>query len=482
MKTRIRLAGILASLLLTGAAHAVGFGISHTSAAGMGLAYTALATGTDASWWNPANLAALQQNPSVQIGIFAAGFHTGNDGVSYGDYVDWVDDEFISREELQEALGLFPGGSLSLHSNTEFSTMPLSLSIGRFAFNYGFVVMAEAGIPRGIVDMISDDRTHEERYLEATSTGITRQLEGMAADIWGVGIMGFSYAQLFDIPQMDRFAAGITASVFMATPRLLITQSAGELVVRGDTWETDTALLQMELGGATIEKTTDPYTGDSDYSFNTDGIAAWGLGLTIGAAGTWQEVWDFSAAFHNIPVRPITWSGSERRTYELHTEDRIVTAKSLFEDKPDGVETLDYLDSLFSADGQSVETYEKLGSITRAMPPFIRMGLARRFFQNKLTWAFDVEQGFSETVISSTTPRIATGLEYKPIGEWIPLRAGMSIGGATGHFASLGFGFHLKAFHWDFAFVNEGAFTPFEVPFMSRARGIGFSTQMSLVF
>ncbi len=478
MTTRIRIAGALASLLLAGAAHAVGLGFSHTRAAGMGMAYTALANGTHASWWNPANLAALP-GPRVEVGLFGFGIHTGNDGVTCGDFIDWTEDELLSREELQDALGMFPGGSLSLRNNTEVSDMLLGISVGRFAFNYGFEIMAEVGVPRGVVDMISDDRTHRERYAEARGEGITRQLSGMKADIWGVGIMGFSYAQLFDIPQMDRFAAGVTANVYLASPRLKITRSEGELIVREDTWETETALLQMELGGATIEKTTDAF-GDSDYSFETDGIAAWGLGLTIGAAGTWQEVWDVSAAIHNIPVRPITWSSSERRTYELHTDGRTINAETMFEDKPEGMETLDYLDSLFARQGESVETREVLGSLKRVMPPLVRVGMARRFFENKLTWAVDIEQGFVETAISSTTPRIASGVEYKPIGEWIPLRAGMSIGGRTGHFASLGFGFHLKALHWDFAFVNEGAFTPFEVPFMGRARGVGFSTQMKI--
>jgi len=480
MTRRIRIACALASLLLAGTAHAAGYGFSNTRAAGMGMAYTALASGTHAAAWNPANLAAVP-GPKVEIDLVSVGFHTGNDGVDYGDFIDWVDDEFISREELQEALGMFPGGSLSLHNNTEVGILPLSLSIGRFAFNTSFVLLTEIGVPRGIVDMLSDDRTHRERYLEARGEGITRQLEGMKADMWGVGVMNFSYAQLFDIPQMDRFAAGISANVYLATPRFKITRSEGELVVRGDTWETETALLQMELGGATIDR-FEEQPGEKTTEFNTDGVAAWGLGLTLGAAGTWREVWDVSAAIHNIPVRPITWSNSERRTFELNTDGRKINAKSLFDDKPEGVETLDYLDTLFAKEGETAETYEKLGSLTRAMPPFIRVGMAREFYKDKITWAVDIEQGFSETAITSTTPRIATGIEYRPIGEWIPLRAGMSIGGRTGHFASLGFGFHLKAFHWDFAFVNEGAFTPFEVPFMSRARGVGFSTQMKLAF
>ena len=485
-----RILAALASLLLVlpaGGAYASGIGVSHSRAAGMGMAYTALANGIHAPAWNPANLAG-KGAPRLDIGLVGVGTQIGNDGVSYGDFVDWMADEVLTTAEIQEAVDMFPGGSLSIHTNTEITSTPLSLVVGRFAFNYGFTFISEVGLPRGVVDAISDSRTHAEQYQAATGTGLVRDMSGLKGDIWLFGTAGFSYAQLIDVPALDRFAIGGTFNVYLASPRFRVVESMGDIIIRGNTIESTTARAVVELAGGTIDRVEEIEwqngIADTSMTFKEDigQIAAWGLGLTLGAAGTWNEMWDFSVAIHNIPLRPITWSEGERRTFSLNTSNRLINARSLFDDKPDDMETVDYLDTLFAAPGSNVEEYEQLDEVKAYVPVILRAGVARTFFDNKLTWVFDWEQGFTNTAISSTTPRISTGAEYRPIGKWIPIRAGMSIGGRTGHFASLGIGFNLGPFSWDIAMINEGAFTPFEVPFASRAKGIGFSTQMRLTF
>ena len=486
--TRIRILAALASLLLASGASALSNGMSQARAAGMGMAYTALARGINAPAWNPANLA-RDDAPSLDIGLFGVAIQPGNDGVSYGDFVDWTADEVLTTAELQEALDMFPGDALSIHANAEAAGLPFSIVVGKFAFTYRVVFMADVGVPRGLADMLSDSRSHSEQYQLATSaTGLVRDMSGLTADAWALGTAGFSYARLIDVPALDRFAVGATLNIYFASPRFRVLEAEGDLIVRGNTFESENMRFKTQIAGGVFNRVEEiewvdgapDTTTKFESDFNT--AAAWGLGLTLGANGTWNGVWDFGLAVHNIPLRPITWTTGETRTYEIHTSGRTITAKTLFTDKPDELDTVDYLDTLFAAPGGSTEQYERHSSVTGYAPIYIRAGVARDFVGDMITWAFDWEQGFTKSAVSSTTPRIATGAEFRPLGRVFPLRAGMSIGGRTGHYATLGFGLNLGPFAWDVAMVNEGAFTPFEVPFASRSRGVGFSTQMRLIF
>ena len=483
-------------------AHAVGMGYSQAEATGMAGAYSAFADGIHAPYWNPANLAA-RSGPNVEIGLFNLGVLVGNDGIGWSDYIGWVDDGVLTTSEVQSALDQFPGSSLSIHESLEFGA-PFSMAIGRWAFSWSFVQMVEIGLARGFVDMITDDPLADvdvndvaardqailDRYNDAEAGNIVRDLSGMKADVWAMSTLGISHGRLIDVPMFERFAVGGSFNVYLAGPRMRIVRSEGEAVVRGNTWDAD-ALVQMELSGAEITTTEDSvwqsdYFGggghweqNSEREFSVDQPVAWGLGVNIGAAGTWQDEIDFSVAIMNLPIRMITWTTGERRTFHIQN-DTDVNAKSMFDDKPDGQDMLDYLDTLWAPSGAGVASHERLSSTTAAPPTYVRAGAAKDFFGPLLTWTVDIEQAFAETAITSTTPRLSTGAEVRPLGKWVPIRAGMSVGGRTGHFASLGFGIHIPGFQFDTAFVKEGAFTPFEVPFSGASTGVGFAAEMKI--
>lgn len=490
--TGIISAAIAVALLFSGStAHAVGIGFGQARATGMAGAYTALATGTHAPNWNPANLA-TRQGPSFELGILNMGVLVGNDGLKWGDFVDWTSDEVLTTEEIQSALNQFPGSSVSIHQSFEFG-MPVSMAIGRYALTWNALMMTEIGLSRGVVDMISDDPSPDHDYgtpegqqaiidhfNESQAGNVVRDLSGMKSDAWMLSTVGISHARRINVPQFDLFAVGGTLNFYAASPRFRIVESSGQAVSRGFTWDTD-ARLVMELGGASIERTTDAF-GDKSTDFEADGFPAWGLGFNVGVAGTWEEDLDFSAALHNIPLRKITWNTAERRTFHIRN-DEVFNAKT-FTDAPDGMSTIDYLDSLLAPAGESVHTREKLGSISAAAPSYLRAGIAKQFYAQRITWTLDVEQGFNTTAVTSTTPRVSSGIEYRPFGRIWPLRAGMSVGGRPGHFATLGTGLHLGFLRFDVGLVKQGAYTPFEVPFpfAGASKGVGFAMDLRLSF
>jgi len=474
-------------LFVGGTASAVGMGYGQAAATGMAGAYTASATGIHAAYWNPANLAAFRfRSPGVEVGIINTGFKIGNDGIAWGDFVDWTADEVLTTEEIQKALGQLSGSSVAVHQSAEIG-MPFSVAVGQYSVSFGIVQMVDLGISRGFLDMIADDPSPDftdeqailDRYNESKAGNVIRDLSGMKADFWALATFGVSHARLIDVDPFDRFAVGGTINYYAASPRMRIVKSSGQAVVYPNGWDTD-AQLVMELAGASLKRTTDEW-GDKETDFEAEGFAAWGLGFNVGVAGTWNKDLDFSVALHNIPLRKITWKTAERRTYTIQNDEPI-NAKAMFDDKPDGMDTIDYLDSLFAPTGGKVSQYEQLSSISAAAPAYLRAGVQKDFFARMLTLGVDIEQGFNETAITSTTPRLATGVEVRPLGGWLPLRAGMSIGGKTGHFASLGFGLHAGFFEVDMGFVKEGAFTPFEVPFSGSSTGLGMAMEMKLSF
>jgi len=475
---------VAAAMLLlaaAGPASAIGMGFGEARATAMGGAYTALATGVHAPWWNPANLAA-RRGPTFEIDLTNVGVLVGNDGISYGDFLKWVDDGVVTSTEIHEALDGLPGNTVNLRNNVEAGA--LSIVAGRFALTVGAITLVDAALPRGIFDALSDDRDPLVAYEEARTTGIPRDLSGARADVWGVGTVGVSYARLIDLAAFDRFAAGMTLEGFASGPRARVVESTGQVLVRPSTWQAD-ARLVTELNGMRIKRTKTVDNAGKETTkteVEVDKTVPWGLGMNLGVAGLWRKKTYFSVALHNIPLRKITWKSGERRTYTINNGSRIVNAQTLANDKPEGMSTQDYLDSLFAPAGGKVEQVEKLGSASAAVPSYLRAGLARDFFGDRITLTADVEQGLSNTAITSTTPRVATGVELRPLGNWVPLRAGMSIGGQQGHFATLGFGLHLLALHFDFALVSQGSFTPFEVPFAKSATGLGVAMETKLSF
>ncbi|GEM_PF-1511630 len=447
-------------------------------ATAMGGAYTAVATGVHAPAWNPANLAFFAA-PSTELSLGNLGFFAANDGFSYGDFVGWLDDEVLTTAEIQSALGMFPGGAISIRQTMNVG-IPFSVRVKQFAVTGEFMEFVSVGLPRGLFDAIADDRDATTAYNDARTSGIPYSLSGIVGDVWAVGVTKFSYARRVPLRYADAFSVGATLNYYRASPRVRVVESVGEVLVRPNTWQTD-ARLVVETGGLSVKRTTDAF-GDKQTDVEFEAANAWGLGCTLGAAGKLDDKTAISAALHNLPLRSIMWNMAERRTYTLDSGSRIINAKSLIDDKPEGANTLDYLDTLFAAPGSTVERYERINSMKANVPAYLRVGMARSVDLFPAIWTVDFEQGFSRSTLTSTTPRIAAGIEYLPVGPWVPLRAGMSLGGRSGHFASLGMGFHLRWFHWDLALANEGAYTPFEVPFSKRARGLGFASEMKLAF
>ncbi len=107
------------------------------------------------------------------------------------------------------------------------------------------------------------------------------------------------------------------------------------------------------------------------------------------------------------------------------------------------------------------------------MPRRVRLGGTLRLGRLALNGEF--EQALSSGWGYNLVPRVAVGLEFRPLG-FLPLRAGMSVGGKLGPVGAAGFGLDFRAIVLDFA-VSYSSLVP-----GNSAKGLGVATGMKISF
>ncbi len=120
-----------------------------------------------------------------------------------------------------------------------------------------------------------------------------------------------------------------------------------------------------------------------------------------------------------------------------------------------------------------IDTTYSTDSFSSDLQPVVKLGIARQY--SKLTWSVDWSQALAPRPGLGLNPRIAAGVEYRPIKQ-LPLRAGMAMGGNQGAIYSFGFGAHFGPFNFDLGMSNSGS------PIPSHTKGAQLSVGMGLYF
>ncbi len=129
-------------------------------------------------------------------------------------------------------------------------------------------------------------------------------------------------------------------------------------------------------------------------------------------------------------------------------------------------------------DDGDVDFHKQIGddSFSRSLPAVLRVGVAHEV-SPQLTLVGNYDQAFTEGFGMSTTPRLASGVEYR-LSPWFPVRAGLSVGGRRGNSSAVGLAlgpFHMSGMQlrlFDLALVSRGGFFP----------GLSKGTALSLQF
>lgn len=373
---------------------------------GMANAYTGLARGIHAPLWNPANLG-LPDNPKFSMSLISLAVGITNNMFSksmYDEYFTNGDENneiYWSPDDINEILSRIPDNGMTL--NVGATVRALSFSAGKFAFSVGASARS----------YVQFDKAFLELPLKGNEMNQIYDFSDTDAEGVGVGVVGFSYGHPIPVNFADHFALGGTL----------------HLIYGG-------AYSNVDQAQFTLKTANDGFEINGNYTF-TYALGGIGWGADIGAAAQFQEEWTVSLAIGNV-LGSIPWAR------EVNTEYGVFVGDSITAENTDDVLS----DSTWSVEG---------ASFSEKLPTVIRLGCA--YQEGSVLLTADWTQGFEKGAWTSTTPQISVGTEWKGV-RWLPLRAGIALGGKIGFGTSLGFGLHPGVFVLDFGVLSRGLIFP----------------------
>lgn len=434
---------IIAALLIAGiSTRSEGLGDTQTRALALSQAYTALARGPEAVFWNPANLA-LRGGPKFQWELVNFGFSliAENNGFSVKTYNDNFTDKtrLITEADKNKILKEIPddGERINVDLDPRFAlgiplnggvAFPISAWGLSSAITLGLNTGFEAELPKAMIELMLKGNEFNKPYDIADWNGSgwsVFSFNWAAAKPWMPGKLK---------PYLDEFTVGGTFKVLSGA--------------YGD--------IQKSKGSLLVE----PEGMDLDFNLITRAAGGYGFGLDLGVAGvTKDRKLTFSAGLLNF-LDYMSWGISPKQDSVFATANNL-KATSVF-----GVKNIqDALDNPDIDGDGSADFTKNLGdkAFSRSLPAMLRLGAAYQL-QPKLTLVGNYDQAFSSGFGIKVTPRISAGAEYRLV-DWFPMRFGLTVGGRSSG-SSLGFAFgpfnlgHTQFEVLDLALVNRGGMLP----------------------
>jgi hypothetical protein len=373
-------------------------GLANARAMGMAGAYISLARGNDCPSFNPANLG-LDGGRKSGLQFFGLGVSVSNNSFSLDDYNHYTGAN-LSEADKDELLDKIPSEGLKVSADAEVTAFGLSL--GNLAVSLSAIGAAE----------INMGRTPMELLLEGNAMADTLDLEGMYGEGYGLASVNVSYGQRLYKNYDRQLAVGGTFHY-----------------LRGLGYEEVT-----ELNGYAATLPTG-YTGAGSLTSRT-ATGGSGYAVDLAAALKVSKSYTVGVTVFNL-YSHIRWDQDTKEHRYTFSFDTLTLAMM------DG-------DSLITSEDTTVA----ISPFTSQLPSLIRVGLAHT--AGRLLWAIDWEQGFKRGAGTSANPRVSAGAEYRLIG-FLPLRAGMAVGGKAGTTYAAGLGLDFSAVYLDFGAANYNA-------------------------
>lgn len=409
-----KIAALTFMLLLLFGSSVPGWGTVFTSARMLGTSGGLLAEAKDldAASINPANLAFWGGKP-LRVRLFSVSAGVSNNSFSLADYNSYTGSE-LSEEDKTDIIGKIPTSGLTVDGEVVATALALAYK------NYA-LVFSGLGAAHG---QFSKD--YFELLLYGNELDRTYSIEDTEGEAYLASAVSLCSSHIIRKGSADTLSLGFTLKW-----------------LRGFLYGGSS---QVE-GGITFHR----------YNFEAAGTAAGrksegGSGFAFDFGGCYKmgRSWRLAASFLNI--------GGIKWTKEV--EEKIFTFQA------DSLMLYDDRDTL---DDVGTDTTIYGGSLKSKLPA--KMLLATTWKgSERLTLGLAWEQGFRNGPAVSKAPYLALGGEYYLI-KWLPLRAGLGLGGYLGAFGSLGFGLDFSGFSLDFAFANRGVFKP---------KGVAFALTMDL--
>ena len=400
-------------------------------------AYTALARGPEAVFWNPANLALAgsrkfswdllgaglylaAENNSFSVATYNAHFTAANDKVSPNG-----SPYYISAATKRKLLADIPAVGLRMNGNIEptvVAGLPLNggvtFAIGkvRSAIAVGFTSGVESEIPKDVLELFFfGNEFAEDRLAAGKSEGY--DISDWRGSGWAVGTLNVAAARSVlparFAPYLSEFTVGSTLKLSLG--------SYGEIIDSGGTG------LVARVGGAEADA----------WLIAQHAKMGFGLGLDVGIAGrSKSRKTTFSLSALNV-FDTFSWCWGARQDSIFLATNQLRISRFLDADSRSIEEVFDNPD--FDGDGDP-EFTKQIGQkpFSRSLPAMLRLGVAYQALP-RLTVVGNWDQTFSSKFGMRTGPRLAGGLEYW-LADWLPARIGLSLGGRSSS-SAVGFAF-----------------------------------------
>jgi len=370
-------------------------GLANTRALGMAGAHISLARGYACASFNPANLG-LDGGRQNGLQLFGAGVAVSNNSFSLDDYNRYTGAS-LDEAEKNELLDKIPSEGLKVSADAEVTVLGLALS--NLAVSLSAIGAAE----------INMGRVPMELLLQGNTMADTVSLDGMYGDGYGLASANISYGQRLYKNYDRQLAVGGTFHY-----------------LRGLGYE---EIMELNGQAATLMS---GYSGEGSVTSRT-ATGGSGYAVDVGAALKISKGYTVGAIVYNLVSR-IRWDQDTKEHQYSFAFDTL---------------------TLSVMDGDSIITSEDttvtIDPFTTDLPRMIRVGLAQT--SGRLLWAVDWEQGFKRGAGTSANPRISAGGEYRLL-RFLPVRAGMAVGGKTGTTFAAGLGLDFALAYIDFGAAN----------------------------
>jgi len=121
---------------------------------GLGGAYTALSRGSEAIFWNPANLAFREDDiPGTSISLYSFRMGVGNNSINQSIYEEYFTDKnkILSQADIDRLLNCIPDDGLSIDALSDIAL--LSLAIKNFGISFSSSAMVNTSIPKKMFEI-----------------------------------------------------------------------------------------------------------------------------------------------------------------------------------------------------------------------------------------------------------------------------------------------------------------------------------------
>lgn len=366
--------------------------------------YGLRAIGSDALYWNPASLSA--KHASLDIPLVNFQFRVDNNGLTIQTY-NKVSGQYLDDELKNEILSGLNG---QLGFGCDLHTTILGITFKQIGIGLGVNAAGSGKISEQYLKLLLFGNEEDD---EITFNQEHNDAEGIVYSDFTIGYGDLEITKLIpsyaehNLPPVE---FGVSISFLTGIKGFEVSSFNGHFSAGDDGVELmqDVAVNEGTLG----------------YGFK-------------GMFGLKSQVMDnllVGLTFDNL-MGHINWNGDNKK-HLAHVEVDSVYVSDLEED-------------IF----EPTDTVFTMGSFKTKLPA--EMNMSFLYNLKKVSVSLDWKQGFKESFITSSQPRIALGLEYSPIST-LPLQIGYSLPNKMEPYR-FSYGFGVRSHHFEFGLAVQSS-------------------------